>query len=67
MADQAGNEVVVTLRLGEDTAWVLAQFVKRVGWSEFRALAVDDEEAGQIRAGVDALQRALRDAGVAPR
>lgn len=67
MADQAGNEVVVTLRLGEDTAWALAQFVKRVGWSEFRALAVDDEEVGQIRAGVDALQRALRDAGVAPR
>ena len=67
MADQAGNEVVVTLRLGEDTAWALAQFVKRVGWSEFRGLAVDDEEAGQIRAGVDALQRALRDAGVAPR
>lgn len=67
MADQAGNEVVVTLRLSEDTAWALAQFVKRVGWSEFRALAVDDEEAGQIRAGVDALQRVLRDAGVAPR
>lgn len=67
MADQAGNEVVVTLRLGEDTAWALAQFVKRVGWSEFRALAVDDEEACRIRVGVEALQRALATAGMAPR
>jgi len=67
MTDQAGNEVVVTLRLGEDTAWALAQFVKRVGWSEFRALAVDDAEAGRIRAAVDALQRALGEVGVAPR
>ena len=44
-----------------------AQFVKRVGWSEFRANAVDDDEAREIRAAVDALQRALAEAGFAPR
>jgi dissimilatory sulfite reductase (desulfoviridin) alpha/beta subunit len=63
----AKNGVEVVLRLGEDDAWALAQFVKRIGWSEFRALAVDDEEAHRIRSGVDALQRALAEAGVAPR
>lgn len=63
----AEDQVEVVLRLGEDDARALAQFVKRVGWSEFRALAVDDEEACRIRVGVEALQRALATAGVAPR
>jgi hypothetical protein len=45
----------------------LAQFVKRIGWHEFRSKAVDDEEAYIIRDAVGRLQIALAAAGFAPR
>jgi len=53
--------------LTEAETWALAQFVKRVGWTEFRGNAVDEAEAYQIRSAVDKLQRALAGAGIAPR
>jgi dissimilatory sulfite reductase (desulfoviridin) alpha/beta subunit len=59
--------VTVSMALTDDQALALAQFVKRVGWSEFRANAVDDNEAATIRSAVDALQKALVEAGYAPR
>jgi hypothetical protein len=59
--------VTITCELSDDQALALAQFVKRVGWSEFRANAVDDDEAATIRSAVDALQKALGEAGYAPR
>lgn len=51
----------------EETALALAQFVKRVGWSEMRICAVDDDEAREIRTGVYAVQKGLADEGFAPR
>lgn len=57
----------VELELTEDQAWALAQFVKRVTWSDFRACAVDDDEAYMIGAAVDQVARALADKGYAPR
>jgi hypothetical protein len=62
-----GKQVVVTLELPPLQAEALAQFVKRVGWHEFRQNAVDDDEAYEISAAVAALQKALADAGYAPR
>ena len=59
--------VTITCELSDDQALALAQFVKRVGWSEFRTNAVDDNEAAMIRSAVDALQKALVEAGYAPR
>lgn len=59
--------VRVELELDQAEALALAQFVKRVGWSEFRQCAVDDAEAYDIRSGVDALAKALAEAGFAPR
>lgn len=42
--------VVVSIELrSEDEAWALAQFAKRVGWSEMRGGAVDEAETYQIR------------------
>ncbi len=61
------NIFTIELHLEEARAIVLAQFVKRVGWSEFRANAVNDAEAYEIRAAVDALRMALAEAGFAPR
>lgn len=59
--------VTVSMALTDDQALALAQFVKRVGWSEFRNNAVDDNEAATIRSAVEVLQKALADAGYAPR
>ncbi|WP_055137525.1 DUF7706 family protein [Pseudomonas corrugata] len=45
----------------------LAQFVKRLTWSDMRGRAVDDDEAYEIRDAVGKLQNALTRAGYAPR
>lgn len=63
----AANMHIIELHLGETQAEALAQFVKRIGWAEFRANAVNDAEAHDIRATVDALRMALAEAGFAPR
>jgi hypothetical protein len=59
--------VTVVMRLPDGEALALAQFVKRVGWSEIRANAVDTEEAYMIRAAIYKLQTALAECGFAPR
>ena len=61
------NSVTVILELDSGHAWALAQFVKRVGWSEIRQNAVDDTEAYDMRDAIEALQRALAQAGISPR
>ncbi|MFL6970066.1 hypothetical protein ACJ6X8_27940 [Pseudomonas alvandae] len=45
----------------------LAQFVKRLTWSDMRGCAKDDDEAYEIRDAVGKLQNALALAGYAPR
>ena len=41
--------------------------VKPIGWSDARSLAVNDDEAYAMMDGIAALQRALAEAGYAPR
>ena len=48
-------------------AMALAQLVKRIGWSEMRANAVNDAEAAAMREAVLKVQRVLADVGYAPR
>ncbi|CAI1245997.1 Uncharacterised protein [Serratia ficaria] len=60
-------EVTVTTELTKSQALALAQFVKRVTWSEMRACAIDDDETYEIRDAVYQLQKALAEAGFAPR
>ena len=55
------SSVTITCDLSDDQALALAQFVKRVGWSEFRANAVDDNQAAMIRSAVDLLQKVVDD------
>lgn len=62
-----GDRVAVVVDLSPDLARALAQFVKRVGWSEIRWNAVDGEEAEQVRAALEYLRDALAVAGFAPR
>lgn len=58
---------VRSLQLSEDEAWAFAQMLKRIGWTEWRVLAVDRDEAELMRAACFKVQRAFADAGIAPR
>lgn len=59
--------VELKVELEPDVAWALAQFMKRVGWQEWRRNAVDDEEAAVMRTACGKLQQALANVGYAPR
>ncbi|MBP1039194.1 hypothetical protein J8631_26945 [Serratia fonticola] len=59
--------VTVTTELTESQAMALAQFVKRLSWSEMRACAVDDDETWVIKDAISALQKSLADVGYSPR
>lgn len=63
-----GKVVSFYVELSEPAlALALAQFVKRVGWSEIRQNAVDDDEAYEIRDALAGVEEALQRAGYAPR
>ncbi len=66
-AGEAGRDVHVSLYLSDAEAWNLAQFLKRVGFSDFRANAQDDDEAYAMRDAADLVRRSLSEAGYAPR
>jgi hypothetical protein len=53
--------------LSDAQAEALAQFVKRVGWSEMRGCAVDDDEAYEIRQAIEQVRQALANEGFSPR
>jgi hypothetical protein len=53
--------------LSPEETLALAQFFKRLNWSEVRGCAIDDDEAYVIRVAVGKLQEALARGGYAPR
>ena len=59
--------VTLAFELTDAEAWNLAQFLKRVGFSDFRSNAVDDQEAYAMRDAADKVRTALAEAGYAPR
>ena len=61
------KHIIVTLNLSPLQAQALAQLVKRIGWTELRQNAQDDEEAHDMRNAVQELQNALGEAGYNPR
>jgi hypothetical protein len=66
MSDQAGT-VSVTVELTDMEAWNFAQFLKRMGFSDFRSNARNEAEAYAMRDAADRLRAALGEAGYAPR
>jgi len=48
-------------------SWQLAQFCKRVTFSDVRARSRSDDEAYQMLDGLNAIAEALREKGFAPR
>lgn len=67
MVANDSQTVTVQLELCDEQALALAQFVKRLGFSEIRVNAVDEQEAYQMRDAIDALRYQLAHAGYAPR
>ncbi|HID9876003.1 DUF7706 family protein [Serratia ureilytica] len=57
--------VTVTTELTQSQA--LAQFAKRLTWSEIQACAVDEDETYEMRDAVNLLQKSLAEAGFSPR
>jgi hypothetical protein len=61
------NIVTVPVELNPEQAWALAQLLKRIGWSECRALAEDEEQTRLMIQAVERMRAALVQAGYAPR
>ena len=61
------DQVQVSIWLEPAQALALAQFVKRVRWTEVRQNAVGDDEADLMMDAMYELAKALREAGYAPR
>ncbi|CUI02847.1 hypothetical protein BN2497_11625 [Janthinobacterium sp. CG23_2] len=57
----------INVELPDDLAWALAQFLKRVGYNDYRALAVDEQEAYEMVDAGEKVRAALADQGIAPR
>jgi hypothetical protein len=55
------------VELSDEQAWAMAQWLKRAGLSEWRALAVDDEQARQMQDAGEELRQELAFQGYAPR
>ena len=58
---------VITVTLSASQAWAFAQFLKRVGVDDYRALAVDADEAYLMLDAGEAIRDELRSVGYAPR
>jgi hypothetical protein len=61
------DTITVQVQLHPDQAWALAQLLKRIGFSDCRALAQNDEQAYHMLYAAERLRRALAQAGIAPR
>jgi len=51
----------------EQQATDMAQFLKRCGWQEYRANAVNNDEAYGIKSACEVVQKALAERGFDPR
>lgn len=57
----------ITIDLLDDEAWAFAEFLKRVGYSDYRKLAINDQEAYEMQSAGEVLRKSLAEKGFAPR
>ena len=67
ITQKSPKQVLVTVQMDDAHAQALAQFLKRVGWSEMRACAETEAETYSIRESLDQIARELADVGYSPR
>lgn len=56
--------VKIQCELSEDLAWALAQYLRVLGYEDYRRKAVNDDEALYMMSAVCEIQHALRNAGL---
>ena len=61
------THVQVNVRLPDAHAWELAQFLKRVCFSDYRGCATSDAEAYRMMEAGERVRSALAECGYAPR
>lgn len=61
------GEICLSVSLSEQEAWDFAQFLKRIGYADFRSQAVNDEEAYRILAVAEMFRANLKGLGIDPR
>mgnify|MGYP000994321716 FL=1 len=59
--------ITVEVEMTEEQAAAFAQFLKRVGVSDYRNLSVDDDEAYAMQEAGEKIRRALGEVGYTPR
>jgi len=57
----------LTIELPDEQAWALAQYLKRIGYADYRERSAGEEEARLMFEAGEALRAALADEGCAPR
>lgn len=61
------NEQSLTVNLTDQEAWDLALFLKRIGFSEFRNHAADEDEAYRMLSVAEKVRSSLAEIGYQPR
>ncbi len=59
--------MMLELELPDELAWAFAEFLKRAGYSDYRALAANEQEAFDMRNAGEKVRTALAEKGIAPR
>ena len=59
--------LILEVLLRDDEAMAFAEFLKRVGYSNYRSLAASMQEAYEMQAAGEKLREALAQQGIAPR
>jgi ABC-type phosphate/phosphonate transport system substrate-binding protein len=59
--------ITITVEMTPESAQALAQFMKRVGWSEMRQNAINDAEAYEMRDALLQVRKSLQEVGFDPR
>ncbi|MBW2011201.1 MAG: hypothetical protein JRI32_06030 [Deltaproteobacteria bacterium] len=59
--------VTITVEMTESEAMALAQFLKRVGFTDFRSNAVSEDEAYTMIDASEKIRKELAEVGFAPR
>lgn len=61
------SAVILNTEMSSEEAEALSEFLKRVGYSDFRSLAKSDEEAYLMQYGATKVAKSLAEAGFDPR
>ncbi|HLP99421.1 MAG TPA: hypothetical protein VK149_13370 [Sideroxyarcus sp.] len=61
------EQITVQVQLSDEQAWALAQLLKRLGYSDCRGLAQNDNEAWLMMVAAERVRQALAEVGYAPR